>query len=281
MTNDPKPMTYVVAAMYHFFDFPDFEERRDAILAEFIKHNIKGSLLIASEGFNGTISGTREDIDAILDYLKREVAKSDFEHKESFYTRQPFGRAKVRLKRETISVGEPVSREHVGIYIEPKDWNDLISQPDVLLLDTRNRYETHLGTFEGAIDPDTRVFKELPAFVRKNFDPKKHKRVATFCTGGIRCEKFTAWMKQEGFEDVYHLKGGILKYLEEIPPEQSKWQGECFVFDERVAVGHGLYPTTKAVMCPNCGLPVTEEDKKHPLYIEGRQCQFCDDVEEG
>lgn len=271
---------FVVAAFYHFFDFPEYEARRDEILAEFLKQDIKGSLLIASEGFNGTISGTREAIDHILDYLKRDISKGDFEHKESFYDRQPFGRAKVRLKKETISVGEKVSLEYRGEYVEPKDWNALIAQPDVVLLDTRNRYETHLGTFAGAIDPNTRVFKELPKFAREHFDPAKHKKIATFCTGGIRCEKFTAWLKQEGFEQVYHLKGGILKYLEEILPEESKWQGECFVFDERVAVGHGLTPTTKAVMCPNCGLPVTEEDKKHPLYIEGRQCQFCDDVAE-
>ncbi|MGE3714164.1 MAG: rhodanese-related sulfurtransferase [Alphaproteobacteria bacterium] len=188
---------------------------------------------------------------------------------------QPFGKAKVRLKKETISLGEEVRREHVGEYVEPKDWNALISDPDTVILDTRNAYEYKLGTFRNAIDPDTRTFKELPEFVRKNLADKKDKPIATFCTGGIRCEKLTAWLKQEGFEKVYHLRGGILQYLEDVPEEHSLWQGECFVFDERVAVDHSLSPSVQHTMCPGCGLPVTPEDKLRDDYVEGKSCRFC------
>lgn len=266
---------FVISAFYHFFDFPDYAEKRDVILAEFKKHHIKGSLLIAAEGFNGTISGTRENIASVLDFLRNHIAHSDFEHKESLCERQPFGRAKVRLKKETISLGEPVARQHVGEYVEPKDWNALISDPETVLLDTRNAYEHKLGTFKNAIDPNTRTFKQLPDFVRKNLADKKDKPIATFCTGGIRCEKFTSWLKQEGFKKVYHLKGGILKYLEDVPESASLWQGECFVFDERIAVDHALVPSSSNTICPNCGLPVTAEDQLRDDYVEGKSCRFC------
>ena len=266
----------IVATFYHFFDFADYEQRRDAILAEFNRLGIKGSLLTAAEGFNGTLSGTRDAIDAALAYLKKEITHEEFEHKESICDEQPFARAKVRLKKETISIGEPVKREFVGEYVESKDWNDLIGDPDTVLLDARNAYETRLGTFKGSIDPDTRIFKELPEFVRTELADKKDKKIATFCTGGIRCEKLTAWMKQEGFEKVYHLKGGILQYLEDIPKEQSTWEGECFVFDERIAVDHELQPSQiDNVICPCCGLPVTPEDQQRDDYIEGVSCRFC------
>lgn len=268
-------MTFIVATFYHFFDFADYETRREEILAEFKKHHIKGSLLIAAEGFNGTLSGTREDIDVVLDYLKRDITKEDFEHKESIAPRQPFGRAKVRLKKETISLGEEISKGSKGEYVEAKDWNALISDPKTVLLDARNAYETRLGTFKGAINPDTRTFKELPTFIKKNLADKKHQPIAAFCTGGIRCEKLTAWLKQEGYAKVYHLKGGILKYLEDVPEEKSLWQGECFVFDERVAVDHSLAPSSSHTICPGCGLPVTPEDKKREDYIEGKSCRFC------
>ncbi len=295
-------MTFVVAAFYHFFDFPDFAEKRSAILDVLKRENIKGSILIADEGINGTVSGTRESIDTLLAYLQNEIVHGAFEHKESFHETQPFKRAKVRLKKELISLGEPAFVRHprfmrgsraqntdracdsrspdkpgmtVGNYIDPTDWNALIADPDTIVIDTRNSYEVHLGTFEKAIDPGIRSFKQLPAYTRKTLSDAKQKKIATFCTGGIRCEKYTAWLKAEGFENVYHLKGGILKYLEEIPPEESKWHGECYVFDERVAVGHGLVPSTTASVCKNCGHALTEGDKDDRLPIQGKSCKFC------
>lgn len=267
-------MPYVIAACYHFFDFPHFAEKRRDILDVFIKNGICGSLLIAPEGFNGTIAGSREGIDATLAYL-REITGGPFDYKESVAEKKPFRRTKVRLKKETISIGEPCPPELVGEYVEPKDWNALIDDPDTIVLDTRNVYETHLGTFKNAIDPHIRIFKQLPGYVRKKLADKKDMKIATFCTGGIRCEKFTAWMKAEGFEKVYHLKGGILKYLEEIPAEESRWEGECYVFDQRYAVGHGLVPSTTVTMCFSCGQTLTPEDREHPLYIKDESCQHC------
>jgi UPF0176 protein len=255
-------MTFVVASFYHFFDFPHYAEKRQEIFAVLQSENIKGSLLIASEGINGTLAGTRAGIDNTLAYLRTHIVQGAFEHKESFNDVQPFRRAKVRLKKETISLGENVSLVNVGTYVDAKDWNALIADPDTLVLDTRNTYEVHLGTFERAIDPGTRNFKELPAFVRKNLDDAKHKKIAAFCTGGIRCEKFSAWLIEQGFENVYHLKGGILKYLEHIPATDNKFQGECYVFDERIAVGHGLIPSATASVCKNCGQARSGEDKK-------------------
>jgi UPF0176 protein len=268
-------MTIVVAAFYHFFDFRHFAENRSEILAVLKEKNIKGSILIAPEGINGTVSGTRRDIDALVSYLKTHIVKGTFEHKESFYTTSPFKRAKVRLKKETISLGESLSPNNVGTYVEPQDWNTLITDPEMVVIDARNRYETHIGTFDGALDPDTKNFKELPQFVKKTLDPAKHKKIAAYCTGGIRCEKFTAWLKSQGFEQVYHLKGGILKYLETIPEAESKWRGECYVFDERVAVGHGLAPSSTATACPACGHALTPSDRNHTTYSEGQHCRFC------
>lgn len=266
-------MACVVASFYHFFDFPDYAGKRPALLELLKQHDIKGSVLIAAEGFNGTVSGTREAIDAVLAHLK--TLGGAFEHKESLHDTQPFGRAKVRLKKETISIGEPCPAEMRGEYVEPKEWNRLISDPDTIIIDARNSYETHLGTFERAIDPKTKNFKELPTFVRENLQDAKQKKIATYCTGGIRCEKFTAWLKDNGYENVYHLKGGILKYLEEIPPEQSKWHGECYVFDERVAVGHGLVASTTASSCNACGHALNARDRAHSLYIEDESCPYC------
>lgn len=266
---------YIIATFYHFFDFPEFESKRQPILSMFKSAGITGTLLLANEGINGTIAGSRGGINAALDYLKTHITKSDFEHKESKSEKPPFPRTKVRLKKETISIGEPCPPELVGEYISPKDWNDFIKQPDTILLDTRNTYETHLGTFEGAIDPQIANFKELPKYVREQLKDAKGKKIATFCTGGIRCEKFTAWMKAEGFENVYHLKGGILKYLEEIPQEESSWKGECYVFDKRVAVGHGLTPSTTASMCYGCGHALLPEDRQHPAFEEPYSCGYC------
>ena len=267
-------MTFVVATFYHFFDFPHFAELKQPLKAELTRLGIKGSLLLADEGVNATLSGTREAIDHFLAYLQVNVIKGKMEHKESFHDSQPFKRTKVRLKKETISLGEPVGSKR-GEYIEPKDWNALIADPDTIILDTRNSYEVHLGTFKNAIDPKTQNFKQLPDFVRHTLSDAKHKKIATFCTGGIRCEKFTGWMLDQGFEHVYHLKGGILKYLEEIPEAQSRWHGECYVFDERVAVGHGLKPSQSASMCRACGHALTPEDRSSPLYVENTACPYC------
>ncbi len=266
-------MSFVVAAFYHFFDFPYFAEHKQLLKEEMVRLGIKGSVLIAAEGFNGTVAGSRESIDAFLYYLK--AAYGPFDHKESTAPREPFARTKVRLKKETISLGEPIDPSLKGIYVDPKDWNALITDPDTIVLDTRNAYETHLGTFENAIDPKTRTFKELPDFVRHNMENYKDKKIATFCTGGIRCEKFTSWMLAQGFEHVYHLKGGILKYLEEVPEAESTWNGECYVFDERVAVGHGLKSSETATMCPACGHALTPSDRSSPLYVENIACGHC------
>ena len=265
---------YIVAAFYHFFDFADYEKRRAELLKLFSAHHIKGSLLIAPEGINGTISGTRENIDAVLRYLQTEIVRGEFEHKESFFDKQPFGKAKERLKKETIGMGEHCPPDKRGEYIEPKDWNALIADPDTIVLDARNSYETYLGSFENALDPRTKNFRELPDFIRNNLGDMKKKKIATYCTGGIRCEKLTAWMKDQGFEHVYHLKGGILKYLEEIPQEQSTWNGECYVFDRRMAVGHGL-STGKHAMCFSCGYALNEADQTHALYEAGVSCHHC------
>lgn len=235
-------MTYIVAALYHFFDFPHYADMRAAIKAEFLKLGIKGTLLLTPEGVNGTLAGTRDAIDAMLAYLRSEVVGEAFEYKESLCDYKPFARTKVKLKKETISIGEPAPLHKRGAYLSPAEWDQLIADPDTIVLDTRNRYEVEMGTFERAIDPDIRTFKQLPEFVRTHLADAKQKKIATFCTGGIRCEKFTAWMIDQGYEHVYHLKGGILKYIEETPPEQSKWQGECFVFDDRVAVDNQLAP---------------------------------------
>lgn len=268
---------FIVAAIYHFFDFPQYQEERAPLLEKMKALSIKGSFLIAHEGINGTVSGPRESIDALVAYIQNHLAKGPIDAKESLVEKPPFKRTKVRLKRELISLGPYVSpyRQKTGHYVDAKDWNALISDPDTIVLDTRNEYEVRLGTFEHAINPHTRNFKQLPKFVEKTLADAKNKKIATFCTGGIRCEKFTAWMLEQGYENVYHLKGGILKYLEEIPPEHSKWSGECFVFDQRVAVGHGVTPSSTASMCNGCGSPLTPEDREHPLYIDNTRCGYC------
>lgn len=268
-------MPFIVVALYHFFDFAQFEQQRPQLLAELKRLGIKGSLLIAPEGINGTLAGTREAMDAFLQFLKTDIVKGDFEHKESPCDEQPFGRAKVRLKKETISLGEPVSLGSRGKYVDASQWNALIADPETIVIDVRNDYEVHLGTFEGARNPATRTFKQMPDYARRELEGMQHKKIATFCTGGIRCEKFTAWLVEQGFEDVFHLRGGILKYLEEVPEAQSKWQGECYVFDERVAVGHGLTPSQTASMCSACGHPLTPEDRADARYVEGDRCGFC------
>lgn len=269
-------MSFVIVALYHFFDFPHFASTRSEILAEFTRLGIKGTLLISPEGINGTLAGTREAVDTCLAYLKAHVVLGHFDHKESLCNEQPFARTKVRLKREVISLGEPVNpRRAKGKYVRGHAWNRIISDPDTVVIDARNSYEVHLGTFPGAIDPGTRTFKELPGFVREHLDPSRHKKVATFCTGGIRCEKFSSWLIEQGFEQVYQLQGGILQYLEDVPAQESQWQGECYVFDERVAVGPGLIPSTTATFCQACGHSLTPEDRQDPRYREDETCPYC------
>ncbi|MEI9906486.1 MAG: rhodanese-related sulfurtransferase [Asticcacaulis sp.] len=270
----PKPL-FVIAAFYHFFAFPQFEAMREPLLERMLAGGIKGSLLITSEGVNSTISGTREAIDGFLDYLQRDIVGGPIRWKESFAPAQPFGKARVRLKKETISIGEPVSMTRFGQYVEPGDWNALIRRDDVVIIDTRNDYEVNLGTFAGAIDPGIGNFKHLPAWTRGNANALRGKTIATFCTGGIRCEKYTSWLIDQGFENVHHLKGGILQYLEDVAPENSLWHGECFVFDERIAVDHALQPSKTAVLCLHCDHALTGEDQQSPHYVKGTSCPHC------
>ncbi len=271
-------MEIVVAAMYRFVSLPDYEQIQPPLL-EFCKsQGIKGTLLLAQEGINGTVSGTRQSIDALLAYLRQDPRLSAIDHKESYYQEQPFYRMKVKLKKEIVTMGvEGIDPNHVvGTYVEAKDWNALISDPDVVVVDTRNDYEYAIGSFENAINPKTTTFREFPDYVEQNLDPAKHKKVAMFCTGGIRCEKSTAYMKEQGFDEVYHLKGGILKYFEDVPAQDSLWKGECFVFDNRVAVNHQL-EKGQYDQCHGCRYPITEEDKQSPYYETGVCCPHCHD----
>lgn len=265
-----------VAALYHFARFPDPAALKGPLLDLCVAQGVKGTLLLAGEGINGTIAGTRAGIDAALAHIRALPGCADLDWKESPAPTMPFGRMKVKLKREIVTMGQPDvdPTATVGHYVAPADWNDLISQPDVAVIDTRNDYEVAIGTFDGAVDPATRSFREFPAWWAANRDRFHNKRIAMFCTGGIRCEKSTNWLIQQGVEDVYHLKGGILKYLEEVPPEKSMWQGECFVFDGRVSVGHGLVPGQMS-SCNACRRPLTPEDRAKPEYEEGAGCHHC------
>lgn len=252
-------MSVTVTAFYKFVAIEDPPALREALLDFARAHEIKGSILIAPEGINATVAGPDAGVRKLLAYLRSDPRFADLVSKESYAGAPPFGRLKVRLKREIVTLKRPEAdpTKRVGTYVSPGEWNALISDPDVVVVDTRNAYEVAIGTFKDAIDPATRVFSEFPDFVAANLDPEKHKRVAMFCTGGIRCEKASAYLLAKGFPEVYHLEGGILKYLETVPPHESLWQGECFVFDERVALEHGVKPGTH-VMCKLCGAPVAE-----------------------
>ena len=267
---------YIVCAMYKFVTLDNFEAMRQPLLDTMESNGIKGTLLLAHEGINGTISGSREGIDALLAYLNSDSRINPISYKESLHDEQPFYRTKVKLKKEIVTMGvEGIDpRRTVGTYVKPKDWNALISDPDVTVIDTRNEYEIQIGTFKHAIDPKTETFREFPDYVAKELDPAKHKKVAMFCTGGIRCEKSTAYLKEQGFEEVYHLEGGILQYLEDVPKEESLWEGDCFVFDNRVAVNHDLQKS-KYDQCYACRLPITEEDKQSDKYEPGVSCPHC------
>jgi len=266
----------VVAALYKFVRIEDPETFRNNLFDFMEENEIRGTILIAHEGINGTVSGSRAHVDAFLNYLRADSRLADLEHKESYTDTCPFLRTKVRLKKEIVTLGvEGVDpNEVVGTYVDPKDWNDLISQEDVVLVDTRNDYEFQIGSFKEALNPDTTSFRQFPDYVKTHLDPTKVKKVAMFCTGGIRCEKATSYMKTQGFEEVYHLKGGILKYLEEVDPAESAWEGECFVFDDRVSVDHSLSPG-EYDLCHACRMPISEEDKASELYVLGESCPFC------
>ena len=268
----------IVAALYKFVALPDYRELREPLLDVCLNAGVKGTLLLATEGINGTIAGSRLAIDEVLAYLKSDARFNDIDHKESLDSELPFYRMKVKLKKEIVTMGrEGIDPKIlVGHYVEPQDWNALITDPEVTVIDTRNHYECDIGSFEGAINPQTTTFKEIPAFVDQQLDPAKHKKVAMFCTGGIRCEKSTAYLLEQGFDEVYHLKGGILKYLEEVPEEKSLWQGECFVFDNRVAVDHDLNVGSYD-QCHGCRHPITEAQKSSPHYQRGVCCPLCYD----
>jgi UPF0176 protein len=266
----------VVAALYKFTPIEDPQALKPVVLKACIDAGILGTLLLAREGINGTVAGSREGIDTMLAFLRNLDGLADLEHKESFAAENPFYRVKVRLKKEIVTMGVPGidPNEQVGTYVAPQDWNDLISRDDVVLIDTRNDYEVEIGTFEGAVNPHITTFREFPEWYREHGGAFGKPKVAMFCTGGIRCEKATALLKAEGIEDVFHLQGGILKYLETIPEQDSKWQGECFVFDQRVAVGHGLEPGNVA-MCHACRWPLTEADMQADTYVHGVSCPHC------
>ncbi|MBD2447507.1 rhodanese-related sulfurtransferase [Nostoc sp. FACHB-152] len=270
--------TQIVAALYKFVSLPDFAEKQEPLLSYCLEQNIKGTILLAAEGINGTIAGSRQSIDALLAYLRSDPRLVNLEHKESYAQTPPFERMKVRLKTEIVTLGLPEvdPNQQVGIYVTPQEWNDLISDPEVIVIDTRNNYEVKIGSFKRAENPQTQSFREFPEYVQNHLDPNQHKKVALFCTGGIRCEKASSFMLAQGFTEVYHLKGGILKYLEEIPAAESLWEGECFVFDERIAVRHGLEQGTHE-LCFCCGYPISEQDKASPKYEEGISCPYCFD----
>lgn len=269
---------FVVAALYKFVRLPDYVALRDALYQHMVDHKVKGTLLLAEEGINGTICGPRDGIDAVKAWLDADGRFTGMSYKESLSAEQAFYRTKVKLKTEIVTMGvqgvDPANI--VGTYVKGEAWNQLISDPDTIVIDTRNDYEVAIGTFANAVNPNTKTFREFPAWAAENLDKTRHKKVAMFCTGGIRCEKSTAYLKEQGFEEVYHLDGGILKYLEEMPQEQSLWQGECFVFDQRVAVKHGLEQGSYD-QCYACRMPLSKDEMASPLYVKGLSCPHCHD----
>lgn len=269
-------MTHVVVTFYKFIGLPDYHDKQLPLLAFCQSQDLKGTILLAEEGINATISGSREAIEAVIAFLKTDPRLADLAPKESQAGSHPFKQMKVKLKKEIVTFGMPNidPSQQTGIYIPPEKWNDLISQPDVLVLDTRNSYEVAIGTFKGAVDPNLSCFREFPEYVEQHLDPHHHKRVAMFCTGGIRCEKASAFLLAQGYSEVYHLQGGILRYLEVVPQEDSLWQGECFVFDERVSLQQGLAEGSY-ISCLACGYPLSETDRMAETYQQGISCPHC------
>ena len=268
-----------VAALYRFVRLEDYENLRGPLLAFCEARGIRGTLLLAEEGINGTIAGTAQAISEVLAYLKKDDRLADLECKFSYNTDRPFLRMKVKLKKEIVTMGRPGidPNQCVGRYASPEQWNTLVDDPECLVIDTRNDYEVEIGTFQGAINPNTTSFREFPEWVEKNLDPSKHKKVAMFCTGGIRCEKSTSLLVSMGFEDVWHLQGGILNYLEKTPVEQTRWDGECFVFDSRVSVDHDLEKGSYD-QCYACRFPIDDAQKASDLYVPGVSCPRCHDA---
>jgi len=268
----------IISALYHFVTLDNYQALRQPLYDFMIEHDIRGTILLAQEGINGTVAGSQISIDKLHTWLRTDTCLKDLRTKESFDTTMPFYRTRVKLKKEIVTMGvtgiDP--KQVVGTYVKPEDWNALIADPEVTVIDTRNDYEVAIGTFKNAINPNTDTFRQFPDYVKNNLDPGKQKKVAMFCTGGIRCEKSTAYLREQGFEEVYHLQGGILKYLETVDKEESLWDGECFVFDNRVSVNHQL-EKGRYDQCHACRLPITKEDKDSEKYVQGVSCPACYD----
>ncbi len=265
-----------VSTFYKFTPLPDPRALREPVKQAMLAHAIKGTITLAPEGINATISGEPHALDTMLDYLQSLPPIGAFATKESHVAQQPFQRSKVKLKKELISLGEAVDPSVcVGTYVTAKNWNALITAPDVITIDTRNDYEYRIGHFAGALNPATRDFKEMVAFTNTHLDPATHPRVAMYCTGGIRCEKYSSYLLSQGFREVYHLQGGILQYLADVPPAESLWQGACYVFDERVAVNHDLSTAQHITMCTACGNPLDERDRHHAHFQPQTRCPYC------
>jgi UPF0176 protein len=271
-------MSYVVAALYKFVTLPDYRELREPLLERCLQEGLRGTLLLAEEGINGTVSGSRLGLDRVLAWLRSDPRFTDLEHKESLHDEQPFLRMKVKLKREIVTMGVPQvdPKRRVGSYVRASDWNSLLDDPELTLLDTRNDYECAIGSFRGALDPGISNFRDFPRWVRENLDPRVNRKVAMFCTGGIRCEKASSYLLEQGFEAVYHLKGGVLQYFEDVPASESAWEGECFVFDERVAVDQELRRGSYD-QCYACRHPISAEDMRAASYVKGVSCPHCID----
>ena len=270
---------FKVAALYHFCHLDALEERQKHISQKAVELQIKGTLLIAEEGINGTIAGEDAAVEKLLEYIRTIPGLTNLEAKLSTASQMPFYRLKVKIKKEIVTMGKPGidPLKKVGTYVSPEAWNELLEDPEVITIDTRNDYEVKIGTFKGAVDPDIKTFCDFPQWADENLDPKENKKVAMFCTGGIRCEKASSYLLEQGFENVFHLKGGILKYLENIPQQESIWDGECFVFDQRVALKHGLQEG-QYELCYGCRQPINETHKKHPDFEDGVCCPLCIDV---
>jgi len=279
MTDEERSQTTAVAALYRFVRLDDYESMREPLLNFCTERGVKGTLLLAHEGVNGTISGGKTAIADVLSYLRSDERLTDLDCKFSYYEERPFLRMKVKLKREIVTMGlagvDP--NQSVGRYASPEEWNELVDDPECLVIDTRNDYEVEIGSFRGAINPGTKSFRDFPAWVDENLDPQKHKKVAMFCTGGIRCEKSTSLLVSKGFDDVWHLKGGILNYLEQTPEASTRWEGECFVFDSRVAVNHQL-EKGQYDQCFACRFPLDDAQKESPQYVPGVSCPRCHDA---
>lgn len=276
MTESASTSNIVVCTFYKFTPLDHYISLQQPMLEQLSGHRITGTLLLAKEGINGTVAGERQGVDQFLKWLEEQAGICGIEFRKSVTDRMPFKRTRVKLKKEIVTMGVEGIDPAVlaGAYVAPEDWNALVEDPETLVIDTRNEYEIEVGRFENAVNPHTTNFREFPQYARENLDPGKHKKIAMYCTGGIRCEKATAFLKQNGFESVYHLKGGILNYLKTVPEPESSWRGECFVFDERVTVDHDLNRGGYD-QCHGCRMPITEQDKASEYYQPGVSCPKC------